>query len=272
MPKVKVGDINMYYEIHGEGESFVMILGLGVSTEVLSPVIPEYSREYRLILFDNRGAGLSDAPDIPYTFEMMADDLAGLLDAISIESAHIWGSSMGGVIAQQFVLRHPEKVRSLILACTACRGVGPDSDIMTHPDIKRLNESMSELSAEEIEIETLRTLLSHRFIENNPDKAKQYSELLMKRPATPQGVNRQGQAMINVNFCDCLTEIKVPTLVISGDDDKYVPVNNSRLLASRIPDAELVVLEGMGHSFWFEGFDETTRIVLDFLRKHSDTK
>ncbi|MFC1948371.1 alpha/beta fold hydrolase [Chloroflexota bacterium] len=122
MPYAKVDDINMYYEVHGDGEPLVFINACGTSVEFFYRYIPVYSSEYKLILFDNRGAGRSDVPDSPYNMEMMADDVAGLLDAIEIASAHIRGISLGGMIAQHLVLRHPKKVKSLILASTTCGG------------------------------------------------------------------------------------------------------------------------------------------------------
>ena len=271
MPKVKVGDINMYYEVHGEGEPFVMISGIGANLDMSYPVIPVYSREYRLVLFDNRGTGRSDAPDIPYTFKMMADDLVSLLDVIGINSTHIMGTSLGGMIAQEFTLRYPERVRSLILACTSCGG--PDSNIMTDPEVIRAMERMQGLSEVERMMELLRLVVSQKFIENNPIRVKQIVELMMKHPSTPQGHKRQSQlVMESLSMGDRLPEIKTPTLVISGDNDKLVPTKNSQLLASKIPNAELVILKGMGHGFMYEAFDETNRIILDFLRRHSSKK
>jgi len=112
----------MYCEVHGEGEPLVMINGAGATVEWSYRLIPTYSHEYRLVLFDNRGIGQSDRPDMVYTTAMMSDDLAGLLDGIGIDSAQIRGVSFGGMIAQEFALRHPKRARSLILAATYCGG------------------------------------------------------------------------------------------------------------------------------------------------------
>ena len=133
MPAVKVGDINIYYEIHGEGEALVLIMGYGGSSAGWFHQIPGLSREYRVVAFDNRGTGQSDKPDIPYTMEMMAGDIAGLLDSISIDAAHVYGVSMGGAIAQHFALGYPEKAISLILGCAMCGGahsITPDAEAM----------------------------------------------------------------------------------------------------------------------------------------------
>ncbi|UCD08911.1 MAG: alpha/beta fold hydrolase [Dehalococcoidales bacterium] len=122
MPIVKVGDINMYYEVHGEGEPLVFIPGGGSTVEKVLPRLPIYSKEYKVVVFDNRGMGHSDAPDIPYTMEMFADDLAGLLDAINIDTIHVVSESYGGLIAQHLAIRHPHMIRSLILMSTYCGG------------------------------------------------------------------------------------------------------------------------------------------------------
>ena len=122
MPIVKVGDINMYYEVRGQGKPLVLIMGLGLSCASWYPVIPGLSQKYQVVIFDNRGAGKSDKPDIPYTMEMMTDDLAGLLNEIGISASHIFGVSMGGMVAQHFFLKYPKRVTGLILGCTGCGG------------------------------------------------------------------------------------------------------------------------------------------------------
>jgi 3-oxoadipate enol-lactonase len=270
MPKVKVGDINIYYEVHGKGEPLVMIPGMSANVDWLFMQIPAFSREYRVVAFDPRGAGRSDAPDIPYTMEMMADDLAGLLDAINIKSAHILGKSMGGRIAQQFALRFPERVRSLILACTRCgdthgvRTTDPEIiDALRHPKV---------LPPEESARQTLRLMTSQKFIDKNPELIKQIIGKMMEHPAPPQGYLRQAQAGGASDTYERLPEIKVPTLVIHGEVDRTLPVENARILASRIPHVELVILKNMGHGFTFEAKDESNRIMLNFLRRHSTKK
>jgi pimeloyl-ACP methyl ester carboxylesterase len=273
MPKVKVGDINMYYEIHGKGEPLVMIMGHGGSIEYFYKAIPVFSREYKLVVFDNRGAGRSDKPDIPYTTEIMADDLARLLEALKIESAHIHGASMGGMIAQQFVLHYPNSVRSLILACTYCGGTQGSLGMALDPEVMRA-EAMDTLKRrqglplEKRMMETLRLCLSQEFMDKNAGLIKEMIKQMMKHPAPLHGQIRQMEAVMGHNACERLPEIKAPTLVIAGDADKLVPVENSRILASRIPGAKLVILKGMGHMFNLETEDESNRIILDFLRRH----
>jgi len=268
MPTAKVGDINVYYEVHGEGEALVLISGYTGSSAMWTLSTPIFSKEYRVVIFDNRGTGRSDKPDIPYTMDMMADDVVGLLDTIGIDAAHICGVSMGGFITQNIVLRHPERVISLVLACTNCGGthqVAPDAKVVGQAfDLERAQKLTPE--------ENLRVMLpfmcSQQFIDNNPGIIEQFVVKSTEYPTPLHGSIRQGLAMPTHDTYDRLPEINAPTLVVSGDADKIIPVGNSKLLADRIPDAELVILENMGHGFFIEAADEFHKTVLDFLKRH----
>lgn len=268
MPTVKVGDVNIYYEVHGKGEALVLINGFSFSSGVWFRQVPAFSREYRVVIFDNRGSGQSDKPDVPYTMEMMAGDVAGLLEVIGIEAAHIFGISMGGMIAQHFALLYPKRITSLILGATHCGG--PHS-IPTDAEVTAFlldTERMQRLTLEEAARETLSFSVSQEFIKKNPGLIQQYIAKIVEHPAPPHGYMRQAQAIMGHDTYERLPEIKVPTLVIAGHADRIVPVENSRLLASRIPNAELVILKGSGHSFYMEAGDNAHKTILDFLRRH----
>jgi len=123
MPKARVRDVNLNYDMRGNGDPLVMIMGLGASSAAWDPrLLEELARSFTVVTFDNRGTGQSDKPDIPYSIEMFADDTAGLMDALGIARAHIFGVSMGGMIAQEFALRHAARVRTLTLGCTTAGG------------------------------------------------------------------------------------------------------------------------------------------------------
>jgi 3-oxoadipate enol-lactonase len=268
MPKVKVGDINVYYEVHGEGELLVLIMGLGGNTTRWFHILPVLSQEYRVIAFDNRGAGQSDKPDIPYTMEMMADDIAGLLDTINIDSAHIFGISLGGMIAQHFALRHPQRVTSLILGCTRCGGQHSIMDDQGSGNVLD-PQRLWTMTPEERARDMLPALWSQEFIDNNPEIVEEHIALSIENPIDPTGYIRQLQAANSHDTYDRLPEIKVPTMVIAGDADLLIPAGNSVILASRIPGAELVILPKMGHGFYTEARDETSRIIMDFMKRNS---
>jgi pimeloyl-ACP methyl ester carboxylesterase len=269
MPTVKVGDVNIYYEVHGKGETLVLIMGYGnANSGWWFRQVPVFSRQFRVIAFDNRGNGQSDKPDTPYTMEMMTADVAGLVENIGIKAAHIYGVSMGGMIAQHLALSYPEKVISLVLGCTMYGGphsIMPDMDAMQALfDMER----MQRLTPEERIRELLPFLFSQEFIDNNPDIREQLIAKTTEYVTPLHTYVRQAAAIVGHDTYERLPEIKVPTLVIAGDADRLIPVENSRLLASRIPQAELVILKKMGHGFWVEAETEANKVVLDFLRRH----
>jgi len=264
----RVRDINIYYEIHGKGEPLVLIYGYAGHSGLWFRQTPVLSNKYRVIAFDNRGVGRSDKPDTPYTMAMMAGDIAGLLDTIGIDTAHVFGISMGGMIAQHFALNYPKRVISLMLGCTFCGGV---HSIQPEPESMAALfdfERMKKMTLEEIVRQLIPFLLSHEFIERNPDIVEERVAKSLEYPTPMHGVTRQAEAIMGHDTYELLPRIKSPTLVIAGDNDRLIPVENSRILASRIPKAELAIIKGAGHEFFIEDAEETNQVVLGFLRRH----
>ncbi len=271
MPKVKVGDINMYYEIHGEGEPLVLVMGYTLSSRFWYRQIPTLAREFKVVTFDNRGTGGSDKPNIAYTMDMIAGDLTGLLDVIGINKAHVFGISLGGAIAQQFAINYPDRVLSLILGCTSCGGphsIRANKEAMEAIASISTAFQMQKMTPKDTAIAMLPWLLSDDFISNNPDLIQQHIKINLQENTPPHVFVRQGQAVMGFDSYDQLPHIKVPTLVIAGDSDKYVPVENSRLLASKIPSSELVILKNAGHLFMIDSAEETNKQIMSFLHKH----
>lgn len=269
MPTTKVGDINIYYEIHGEGEPLVLIYGYVGHSGLWFRQIPVLSKRYRVIAFDNRGVGRSDKPDTPYTMGMMAGDIAGLLDVMGVDAAHIFGISMGGMIAQHFALNYPQRVISLILGCTYCGGV---HSIQPQPeataalfDFGRLKN----MTPEEVTRQAMPFCYSQEFIVRNPDIIEERVAKQLEYPTPGHGAMRQAGAIMGHDTYELLPKMKLPTLVIAGDNDRLIPVENSRILASRIPEAELVILKDPGHEFFIEAAEEANNAILDFLGRHS---
>jgi 3-oxoadipate enol-lactonase len=261
MPKVKVNDISMYYEVHGQGEPLVLINGAGASIETLYRLIPIYSRDYRLVIFDNRGVGQTDKPDVTYTTQLMADDLAGLLDAIGIDLAHMHGTSMGGMIAQEFALRYPNKLRSLILAVTHCGGA--HSILPQSADMSQLYKLSPKPAAEAM----LKLCITEEFISERPDFFQRLLAFTVEHPFVQSSLQKHAQAVASHNTYDRLPEITAPTLILAGDADRIVPVDNSRILETRIPNAERVIFKNAGHMLVEVG-DEPHRVTMDFLKRH----
>jgi len=270
MPQRKVGDIKIYYETQGSGEPIVMISGCGADSSEWFSQVPDLSLRYHVITFDNRGTGRSDKPDIPYSMEMMADDVAGLLDSIGIEAAHILGYSMGGVIAQEFALSYPERTLTLILLCASPAGAPdvllPESEVMTlmfDPD------TITRMTPDEWSRKLLPCMCSQEFLDNHPHLVDEVLARQSEHPTPLHGVMRQVEAMLTAHTYDRLPRIKVPTLVIGGTADRVNPCQNLRLLASKIPNAELMILENLGHGMFIEGAEQTNRVILTFLKRHS---
>jgi pimeloyl-ACP methyl ester carboxylesterase len=263
MPTVRVGDIKIYHEIHGNGEPLLMIPGLTVGAGVFFRVTPLLAKKFRVIAMDNRGVGQSDKPDIPYSTEMMADDAVGLLLALGIQQAHVLGSSMGGMIAQHMALRHPQSVATLTLLSTSCGG---------NHSVPVGQEVSSALLSGQTPEDRIRALLPYTFtqtfIAGHPEVIVRFTSVCTKDYPPPHAFARQAGAAIMHDTYEQLPRMKVPTLVISGAEDEVMPVENSRILASRMPDAQLMIMDGLRHGLCTEAPEEIGRVVHSFLRQH----
>jgi len=271
MPVAKIGDIDIHYEIYGEGEPLLLIMGYGSNSGHWFVIRDRLAKEQRIILFDNRGTGRSHKPEIPYTAEMMTGDIIGLLDAIGIGATNIFGVSMGGMIAQEFTLRYPERVKNLILGCTTCGG--PNS-VRSTPEATAFlfDPERAKLTNEEKAYSTIPWLWNQDFIDAHPEAVKRYVATTTEHPTPPHAYICQGNFMLTFDSYDRLPRIKAPTLVICGAKDRLVPPENSPVLASRIPDSELVILENAGHGFISDSAEESCKIILDFLQRHSKAR
>jgi pimeloyl-ACP methyl ester carboxylesterase len=261
---VKVNDINMYYEIHGEGFPLLMIRGL--SSDVYRwplRLIKELSKNFKVVLFDNRGAGRTDKPDIEYSIKMMAEDTIGLMICLSIEKAHILGYSMGGSIAQEISLSYPEKVTKLILCSAGCGG--PKSIPASKDVRKELASDREGLSAEDLLRNWLPIYFTENFIQNKPDEVEDYIRKSLLAPIPPYAFKHQLAAVFSFNSYERLKNIKSPTLMISGKEDILVPHENSILLAENIPGAKLSLLDNLGHGLFTPDPLLIAELITDFL-------
>lgn len=263
MPKIKVNDIELYYELHGPEAAPVLVLNNGVLMNAATSWLfqtPALSRHYRLLQYDCRGQGQSDHLEGPYTMELHADDLAQLLDALNIERAHIAGISYGGEVAQAFALKYPARVRSLILADTVSE-VGPELRAIIKSWLNRARAA----DAEGFFDVTLAWNFSPSFIRANPklleDARKRYA--LLDFPA----VVRLCECFLEVNFTERLGEIKAPTCIMVGERDLLKGPAYADILRRGIPHAELHLLKEAGHASCWEKASEFNTIALGFLAK-----
>ncbi len=264
MPKQRVGDIDIYYEVHGDGPAtLVMIRGLGSNLTAWYEQTPEFQRHFRTVVFDNRGAGRTDKPDTPYSIAQMAADTLGLIDALGIRRTALLGISMGGMIAQEFVLHYPERLSCLILGCT---NSGGSAIVQADPAIVSAVVAGVNATPEQQKLQ-LKAVFTDDTIERRHDVVAKHQEMRAQFPIPPASLARQVQAIQKFDASARLASIKVPTMVIAGRDDRLVPAENSRLMARHIPGAKLVELAG-GHLFFVEHPAEFNRAVVDFVRSH----
>jgi pimeloyl-ACP methyl ester carboxylesterase len=267
MPTAKIRDLNINYDVYGAGDPLLMIMGLGASSAAWDPeLVAELERSFRAITFDNRGTGLSDKPDAPYSMEMFADDAAGVLDHLKIARAHIFGVSMGGMIAQEFALRHPSRVATLTLGCTTAGGahaVPPPPEslaILTAPRVG--------VAPEEIIRRGWPIGYTSAYIRDHRAKLEAAIPRLLANLTPPFAFQRQLEATYTLKTWDRLPQIKAPTLVITGAQDVLIPAKNSELLAQRIPGARLCLIPNAAHGFATEARDEFLREFVPFVKQH----
>jgi len=274
MSTAKVGPVELYYEENGSGDPLLLIMGLAAPCEGWLMQVPDFAQQYRTISYDNRGVGRSSKPDGPYTIHEMADDAAGLLHALEIERAHVVGISMGGMIAQELVLRHPERVHALVLGCTYPE---PDAETeqMRTVSVTELGGTITEDGEQKVDFQGLDPMMFFQFMLPkvfNPSFIEQHLPTLMEVFGgtlqwgfSVEAVLAQVEACMTHRTTDRLATIQSPTLVITGDDDQLIPPTNSEVIASKIPDAKLVQVPGGSHAFNFETPEVFNREVLQFL-------
>jgi pimeloyl-ACP methyl ester carboxylesterase len=256
----------MHYEDVGSGEPLVLIMGFGGDHMAWALQMADFSVRHRLIVFDNRGVGQTDAPDHPYTTRMMAGDALGLMDALGIDRAHVLGVSMGGMIAQELALASPERVRSLHLACTLGR---PDAYMLA------LNSAWREMRIGLGRESTLRALGLWLFSPTTYAERPELIEALLQNslanpyPQSLAGFLRQGEAVAAHDALERLSAIRCPTLVSVAEDDILVPPRFAREIVARIEDAELRLVTTAGHGYFLERPDVFNELSLDFIARSS---
>jgi pimeloyl-ACP methyl ester carboxylesterase len=264
MPVTKTRDgIELYYELHGDhGDPLLLIMGLGGSIEFWQLQLPAFARSHRVCVYDNRGMGRSDKPPGPYDIPMLAADALAILDAAGFDRAQVLGISMGGMIAQELTLRHPDRVGALALACTYAKPA---------EDVKRSAES-SAIDPRTVEPKQMfkmmmGMILSPEFIARNRDWLRDLRDKVMATFAV-DAFFAQMAATMSHDASAKLHEITAPTLVITGDADRLVPPASSDELARLIPDAKLVKLAGGSHGFNVEMPDKFNDEILRFFAAH----
>jgi 3-oxoadipate enol-lactonase len=261
MPRVRAGEVDLYYEWHGPEGAPVLVLNNGILMSAASSWIPQqraFAARFRLLLYDCRGQGLSDHPAVPYSMAQHADDLACLLDALGVERAHVLGISYGGEVAQSFAIRHANRTRSLVLADTVSE-VGPE--------LRLVVESWLDAARRAVPDEFFRATVpwnfSPAFIRANAalleDARRRYA--LLDYPA----VVRLGECFLGLHLTPDLARVLAPTCILYGDLDLIKGRAYAEILHRHIAGSELHVIEGAGHASCWEQPQAFNRLVLEFL-------
>ena len=265
VPYAEREGVQIFWAEEGSGEPVLLIMGIGYPGAMWYRLLPYLTDRYRTIRFDNRGVGTTGVVPGPYTLEGMADDAAAVLDAAGERSAHVVGASMGGFIAQELTLRHPERVRSLVLACTHMNGpeaIPPSPEAM---EMLVRRSSMTPLEAAEAAVPFIYAADTPRV------RIEEDFGVRMRQPTSPEGYTNQLQAVLaHGGTYDRLPDIRVPTLVVHGTDDRLVNPDNAPVLAERIPGARLQMIEGASHVFFTDRTEEAGRILREFLDSVSE--
>jgi pimeloyl-ACP methyl ester carboxylesterase len=254
MPVARVGDININYKVEGEGEPLVMIMGFGSNMDGWHYQAGFFSKHFSVITLDNRGVGGSDKPRGFYTTAMMAEDAVGLMDHIGVERAHIMGASMGGMIAQELAINHPERVKKLVLACTYATPMLSDAEgaKLTGTAAERMNGIIGLAFNKPLYRLVFGTVAKLRSIPpDSPDAT---------------GIEGQTAAVTTHDTLDRLGSITAETLVIVGTGDRLIDPAASEIIAGKIPKVRLVKIDGGSHTFMVENSGEFNREVLGFLK------
>lgn len=244
----------IYHEEHGDrdAEAIVLLEGMGGDIPGWRRNIPRLAAELYVVAYDLRGNGLSSEPVGPVTMATFVDDTLALLDSLDVSRAHVYGQSFGGMVAQELVLAHPHRARTLVLAATHCGG----SHVVVQP-VGTVPKG-----------EPWRSLYAAGFPDAHPDHVAEDLRIASQQPRHPKGGRRQWEAMQAFDAYDRLPAIHVPTLVLHGTEDRLIDPENASVLAARIPGAELVLLSGAGHLYHSERAEEADDAVLDFVRRH----
>jgi pimeloyl-ACP methyl ester carboxylesterase len=263
LPTIRTTRLSTYYELHGEGDPLLLIRGLGSTCDGFKAQVEGLSPHFRVISFDNRCVGRTDQPQEPFTIADMADDTAALLDSLGVDSTHVFGVSLGGMVAQELALRHPEKVRRLALACTHA---GPRTATRSPAWAVRLFNDSRDMPRAEALKHSAPLLFASKTIDERPGLVEETLAVMANNNQPKSSYLLQLGAVMQHETADRLKHIAHPTLVLTGTEDTLVDPGNSRVIAARIPGARLIEFEEAGHVFFTEKAAEVNRALIDFFK------
>lgn len=265
MPTLTIDKSSFYYETAGDPDAPPLLIVTGITdyTAKAAWQMAALANEFYVVTFDNRGSGRSAPIPEGYTTADMADDAASVLAALGIASAHVFGFSMGGMIALNLVLNYPDRVGRLVLGCTSAGGA-----YWTRPDPQVIHALISPADGGDPRQDYYNgnwISLSDGFAAQRPDVVERLADISIANPQTPAGRAAQLQAILSHDVTASLGDIHHPALILHGDADRLIPPENGRILARQLPNAEFILYPGAGHLFFVERADEVNRDIGRFL-------
>lgn len=252
------GEVRISYDVRGGGAPLLLVHGLGYARWGWAPVVDGLGESFTVVSCDNRGVGASDAPPGPYTVRELAEDAVAVLDDAGLDRAHVVGTSLGGMVAQEVALEWPERVDRLVLACTTPGVSGytmPEQTVRlllkvpTMPVEERLKRLVENALADPADPALVERIIAHR----------------LASPQDPAAWQAQAAAGMSFDALGRLERITAPTLVLQGTADVVVDPRNADVLATRIPEAHVELFPGTGHLFFWEQPERFVQVVSDFL-------
>jgi pimeloyl-ACP methyl ester carboxylesterase len=265
MPFAELGERRVYYEVHGDGEPVLLVCGLGADHLAWGVQTEAFGEHHRVIVFDNPGVGQTSGPAGPYTTELFGDVAAGLLRYLETGAVHVVGASMGGAIAQQVALRHPDLVRSLSLHCTWARADNHLTAIM-----RSWQSYARAVSPLELARQCWLWVFTVWWFNDRPEELARLERDTLEAPY-PQSAEAfcdQAEACITHDVLDRLGEVAAPTLITVGDRDLLTPPHHSYAIKDRVPHARVRVWQKMAHAPFWEIPEEFNRVQLDFMAEN----
>ncbi len=264
MPSQTVNGISIYYEEKGQGEPLLLLNGLAFPHDLWFAQIEDLSKDFRVIAIDNRGIGRTDKPDEPYSIAQMASDTVGLMSALGIEKAHLAGLSMGGFIAQEIALTHPQRIGRLILIATSLGGARSWEE--GKPFWEKVFAEVKGKTAEQIYRLDLTMMTAPGFAESSPEILEKAVCLRLRHVQPLHAFMRQQAACAGFDSCDRAARISQPTLIILGDSDPIFPMALADDLRRALPAAKMTIYENCGHAIHLEKPERLSSDIRHFLK------
>src|SRR5918993_1632260 len=268
---VQVGDINLAYKRFGQGKPILFIAGTSQTKDAWEPTLLSQlaATNHTVIVFDNRGIGETTVGTKPFSIEQFANDTAGLLDALQIEKADVFGASLGSFVAQELTLNYPQKVDRLILHATYCGGnetVYPSGQAAETLMTLASPQVLQNMTAEQQATILAQIMFPPEWLEEHPEILNAMIEAPPFQAVSPEDIQQQAMAVGTwEGACDRLSSITKPSLLVVGDQDLLAPPANSIMMAQRIPHSWLVIIQGTGHGMMTQVPNEFNAIIQTFL-------